>query len=196
MGFTPAGFSGLCIYPSSIYASDLIITFSRPLTEFSILYAPQELACDSSARMRVTAYLNGAEIGTATTNAQAGTWPSETLRINSAQTFDKVVVHYDAPPPTGGDWGPIFMADNMNVTLAPEPPVLSFPQILSDGSFQFSFQYNPGAACSVWSTSDLELPFHAWTHLGAATETTAGVYQFTEPAQLGTTRRFYRVSCP
>ena len=27
-----------------------------------------------------------------------------------------MVVHYDKPPLTGGDWGPIFMADNMYVT--------------------------------------------------------------------------------
>ncbi len=66
MGFTPAGFSGNCIYPSSIYAADLIVSFSAPLTAFSILYAPQELACDSSATMRVTAYLDATSVGTAT----------------------------------------------------------------------------------------------------------------------------------
>jgi hypothetical protein len=33
------------------------------------------------------------------------------------------VVHYDSPPPTGGDFGTIFMADNMIVTasVVPEP---------------------------------------------------------------------------
>ena len=44
------------------------------------------------------------------------------LSFSSAQVFNSVVVHYDAPPPTGGDYGPIFMADNMIVTAAvPEP---------------------------------------------------------------------------
>ncbi len=124
LGFTPVGFSGNCIYPSSVYAADLIVAFSAPLSDFSILYAPEEYACDSSATMRVTAYLNGALVGTATTNAQAGTWPSETLGFSSAQGFNSVMVHYDQPPVTGGDWGPIFMADNMNVTLAPPPPIL------------------------------------------------------------------------
>jgi hypothetical protein len=38
--------------------------------------------------------------------------------LSSPQGFDTVVVHYDAPPPTGGDWGPIFMADYMVVTIA------------------------------------------------------------------------------
>ena len=27
------------------------------------------------------------------------------------------MIHYDAARPTGGDWGPIFMADNMIVTV-------------------------------------------------------------------------------
>lgn len=123
MGFTPAGFAGLSVYPDSVFAADLQVAFSATLTNFSILYAPQELATDSSARMRVTAYMNGTPIGTNTMTADPpGTWPSATLSFSSAQPFNSVVVHYDAPPPTGGDWGPIFMADNMSVTAAvPEP---------------------------------------------------------------------------
>jgi hypothetical protein len=129
MGFTPAGFSGYCIYPSSIYEADLLVGFSQTLTDFSILYAPQELATDSSARMRVTAYMNNTLVGTNTMTAYPpGTWPSATLSFSSAQGFNRVVVHYDAPPPTGGDYGPIFMADNMRVTTAssavPEPSTL------------------------------------------------------------------------
>ena len=89
MGFTPVGFSGNCIYPSSVYAADLLVSFSTALTDFSILYAPQELACDSSATMRVTAYSDGTLVGTATTNAVAGTWPSETLRFSSTQSFNR-----------------------------------------------------------------------------------------------------------
>jgi hypothetical protein len=50
-------------------------------------------------------------------------WPSSTLSYSSAAGFDSVVIHYDAPPPTGGDYGPIFAADNMTVTATavPEP---------------------------------------------------------------------------
>src|SRR5438034_10540500 len=54
VGFTPVSFSGNCIYPNSVYPADLLVSFSAPLTDFSILYAPQELACDSSATMRVS----------------------------------------------------------------------------------------------------------------------------------------------
>ncbi len=117
MGFTPVGFGGYCIYPSSVFPADLLVGFSQTLTGFSILYAPQELGCDDSATMRVTAYMDGALVGTNTTTADPpGTWPTGTLIFSSAQGFNSVVVHYDARPPTCQDYGPIFVADNMSVT--------------------------------------------------------------------------------
>ena len=119
LGFTPAGFSGLSIYPDSVFAADLLVSFSQTITDFSIMYAPEEYACDSSATMRVTAYMGSTLVGTNTTTADPpGTWPTGTLTFSSTLGFDNVVVHYDSPPPTGGDWGPIFMADNMIVTTA------------------------------------------------------------------------------
>jgi hypothetical protein len=196
MGFTPAGFSGYCIYPNSIYAADLQVTFSQTLNSFSILYAPQELACDSSATMRVTAYLNGAIVGTATTNAQAGTWPSETLAITNAQGFDRVVVHYDKPPVTGGDWGPIFMADNLLISLAPPPIFLTGAMTLPNGDFQFSFTNTPGMAGSVWATTNLWAPYSQWTSLGNPTETAPGQFQFTDTPAIGMAQRFYCVRVP
>ncbi|MCE1164145.1 MAG: T9SS type A sorting domain-containing protein [Bacteroidetes bacterium] len=117
MGFTPPGFSGRIIYPSSIYLSDIRIKFDHNLTEFSILYACQELGCDDAARMRVTAYRAGTYVGTNTRTATfPGTWPVDTLRCGFSAGFDSVIVHYDAPPPTCQDYGVIYMADNMRIT--------------------------------------------------------------------------------
>ena len=123
IGLVPAGFSGDCLSPNSVFASDLLVSFpGTTLTDFSILYAPQELATDSSATLRVTAYSGGVLVGTSTATADPpGIWPSATLAFSSAQGFDSVVVHYDSPPPTGGDYGPIFVADDMRVTAVPEP---------------------------------------------------------------------------
>ncbi|MBL8763460.1 MAG: hypothetical protein JNM07_04240 [Phycisphaerae bacterium] len=119
LGFTPAGFGGLCVYPNSVFPADLIADFSEPLTFFSIMYAPQELGCDDSARMRVTVYLGGVQAGTATAAAPVpGTWPTGTLSISAPGGFDRAVVHYDARPPTCQDYGVIFLADNMTVTRA------------------------------------------------------------------------------
>jgi Divergent InlB B-repeat domain len=125
MGFTPIGFAGLCIYPSSIYASDLQISFSTPLSDFSIMFADQELACDSTALMRVRAYRAGVEVGTSTARAPSpGTWPTGTLRISVPSGFDTAVVHFDTPGTLCQDWGPIFMADNMVVTRTCAAPVI------------------------------------------------------------------------
>jgi hypothetical protein len=116
MGFTPQGFAGNCIYPNSIYLTDLLIRFDQKLSGFSIMYSVQELGCDNSATMRVTAYLNGNLVGTNTkVAANPGTWPVDTLSCSFPQGFDSVVVHYDSRPPTCQDYGVIFMADNMNV---------------------------------------------------------------------------------
>ena len=105
MGFTPVGFAGNCIYPSSIYASDLLISFDILLTDISIMYAPQELATDSSCTMKMSAYLGSTFVASNTySNPNPGTWPTGILALtSSAQAFDNVVVHYQAPPVTGGD---------------------------------------------------------------------------------------------
>ena len=197
-GLSPVGFSGLCIYPSSVSAADLIVDFSTPLIDFSILYAPEEYACDSSATMRVTAYLNGALVGTATNNAQAGTWPTETLRFSSPQTFNHVVVHYDAPPVTGGDYGPIFMADNMAVTPAPQPIILEQATMRADGAFQFAFTNTPGSSFTVWGTTNLAPASTNWSALGPVTENPpgSGVYEFTDLQATNLPMCFYRVSAP
>ena len=197
-GLNPAGFTGFCIYPSSVYGADLIVDFSTPLTDFSILYAPEEYACDSSATMRVTAYLNSALVGTATTNAQAGTWPSETLRFSSTQTFNRVVIHYDKAPITGGDYGPVFMADNMAVTAAPPPIVLGSGKRRANGAFQFAFTNTPGSAFTVLGSANAALPLASWYVLGSVTENPpgSGSYQFTDLQATNRPQCFYRVSSP
>ena len=116
LGIAPAGFSGWCLFPSSVFQSDLGITFSERLTDFSVLYAVDELACDTSARMRVTAYADGVAVGTATAQALPGVYPSATLAIAPGARFDSVVVHWDAPGTLCQDYGPIFFADNVTVT--------------------------------------------------------------------------------
>jgi hypothetical protein len=120
MGFTPPGFAGRIIYPNSIFLADLLVHFDQVLTDFSIMYACQELGCDDAATMRVTAYMNGSYVGANTRTATfPGTWPVDTLRCSFPQGFDSVVVHYYLRPPTCQDYGTIFIADNMRVTPVP-----------------------------------------------------------------------------
>jgi hypothetical protein len=117
LGLTPQGFAGNCIYPSGINLSDLLIRFDQKITDFSILYSSQELACDDAATMRITAFMNGIQTGTNTKTAtNPGTWPVDTLKYSFPQGFDSVVIHYDKRPPTCSDYGVIFLVDNMRVT--------------------------------------------------------------------------------
>ncbi|MBK8553681.1 MAG: hypothetical protein IPL53_22570 [Ignavibacteria bacterium] len=133
LGFTPQGFAGLSIYPNSINAADLLVTFDHTLTEFSIMYACQELECDDVARMKVTAYMNGSLVGFNTRTATfPGTWPTDTLSCSFPQGFNSVVVHYDSPPPTCQDYGTIFMADNMRVTAAITGGILTQKYLFRD----------------------------------------------------------------
>src|SRR6185312_5320504 len=120
LGFTPAGFSGNVVYPSSINASDLLISFDQKITDFSIMYSVQELGCDTSATMEVRGYLKGAQVVTSYTIAAVpGTWPVDTLKCSLSTGFDSAVVHFYSHPSRCADWGPIFLADNMKVTAYP-----------------------------------------------------------------------------
>ncbi len=199
IGVTPSGFSGNCLNPTGNGAADLHVSFSQTLMGFSILYAPQELSCDTSATMSVTAYQNGTLVGSATTNATAlcpCTWQSQTLAITSAQGFNSVVIHYVAPGGTCQEYGTIFVADNMVVTPAPPPLLLSSPTRRADGAFQFTFSYTSNATCSVFGTTNPTLPFSNWTPLAGLTEAPPGQYQFTDLEATNIPSRFYRVSSP
>jgi hypothetical protein len=125
VGFTPAGFAGNCIYPSSVFPSDLQVGFSRTILDISILFAPSELACDTTATMRITGYKGGVQVGTSTAQAPTpGTYPTGTLTLSAAQGFDSVVIHYETAPAVC-DSAPVFLADNLTVTPQP-PPAMSF----------------------------------------------------------------------
>jgi|GEM_PF-2107078 len=194
----PAGFSGRFIYPSSVFAADLLVSFSKPLTDFSIQYATQELACDDSATMRVTAYMNGTLVGTSTANSTplcVCTYQVNTLSITTTQAFNNVVVHYDSRPPTCQDWGPIFLADNMTVTPMP-PIVLTNLTRLANGAFQFTFANTPNWPFSVFGSTNLSLPPSNWTTLTGLTEVLPGQFQFTDLQATNNSRRFYRVTSP
>ena len=118
LGLVPAGFSGYAICPNGVFGGDLHVSFNVVLSDFSILVAPHELACDTSATLRVTGYLGANFVATATSQAtNPGTWPSSMLSLNAPQGFNNVVVHYDsAPPPGSCDYGVIFAADDMLAT--------------------------------------------------------------------------------
>jgi hypothetical protein len=94
--------------------------------------------------------------------------------------------------------GRIYVAGDNKVfafTVPVPPIVLTNSLILSNGAFQGSFVNTPGLSFTVYSTTNLALAFANWTRLGAATEISAGNFQFTD-TPVGNQARFYRVSSP
>jgi hypothetical protein len=53
LGFTSSGFSGRIIYANRNNPSDLLIGFDQIMTDFLIMYSPQELSCDNSATIKL-----------------------------------------------------------------------------------------------------------------------------------------------
>jgi hypothetical protein len=78
------------------------------------------------------------------------------------------------------------------VTPSPSPPLLTGPMDLPSGAFQFFYANTAGSNYSVYASTN----FVNWTSLGAATQTTPGYFQFTDPAAAGYARRFYRLHSP
>jgi hypothetical protein len=167
MGFTPPGFSGRIVYPNSVYLADLLVSFNQTLTDFSIMYACQELGCDDAATMKVTAYMNSTLVGFSTRTATfPGTWPVDTLKCSFPQGFNRVVVHYNSPPPTCQDYGVIFMADNMKVT--PLPTAVSgneLPVILSLGQ-NYPNPFNPGTTINYQLRTQSHITLKVFDLLG------------------------------
>ena len=107
-----------------------------------------------------------------------------------------MVVHYDKPPITGGDWGPIFMADNMEVTLAPPPIVLTSAAKLANGAFQFAFTHTPNTTFTVLAAANPALSITNWDVLGGVTEIASGQYQFADLEAINHPHRFYCIRLP
>jgi hypothetical protein len=91
------------------------------------------------------------------------------------------------------------------VSFAPALTVLVTPPILKGTSLQTGFQVSftnvpsAGADLTIWSTTNLALPFNQWQSLGHPAETPNGsysLYQFLDSGATNKSQRFYRVTSP
>jgi hypothetical protein len=144
--------------------------------------------------MRMTAYFGSKIVGTITHKIDPpGTWPTGVLSLTANQPFNQVVIHYDKPPPTGGDYGPIFMADNLVVTVWTAPYVrIDSVATMSNGHIMLQGAGTPLATVTVQATPDLKQQF---TFLGTAVVAGDGSFQFEDTAPVFPSR-FYRVVYP
>ena len=94
--------------------------------------------------------------------------------------------------------GKIYVAGDNRIyafTVPVPPIVLNSAKILGDGTFQFAFTNTPGLGFTVYSSTNLLVPYTNWTRLNMVPEISAGQFQFTESAPLNG-QRFYRVTYP
>jgi len=77
------------------------------------------------------------------------------------------------------------------------PPELTGPAMTGSGPFQFAFANNtPGVTFTVFTTTNLALPFSNWTEQGVPIEIAPGQFQFTDAQATNSPQRFYRVTSP
>ncbi|MEI8290276.1 MAG: BACON domain-containing carbohydrate-binding protein [Verrucomicrobiota bacterium] len=76
------------------------------------------------------------------------------------------------------------------------PPVLNNCAIQSNGSLRFSFTNNQGATFTVWTATNMMLPFTNWTPLCTLTNNGSGQYDFNDLPGTDSSQRFYRVTAP
>ena len=86
-------------------------------------------------------------------------------------------------------------------SVAVTQPMLAGVTYVASGvgaGLQFSFTNTPGASSqfTVWSTTNLALPFVQWQNLGHPTENPAGQYQFIDSQAVGKPQQFYKVTSP
>jgi hypothetical protein len=69
---------------------------------------------------------------------------------------------------------------------------------LGNGSVQLAFTNFSGALFTVLGSTNMALPFGAWSELGPALETPpgSGQFQFTDPQAVNHPQRYYRVRSP
>jgi hypothetical protein len=76
------------------------------------------------------------------------------------------------------------------------PPTLGSVQLLGNGALQFSFTNNPNAVFAVLSATNLALPLSNWTVVGAASNTSSDVFQFTSQPITNGAPLFFTVRSP
>ena len=64
------------------------------------------------------------------------------------------------------------------------------------GGMVIRFTNYPGAAFTLWSTTNLSLPFSQWYNEGAPSNTTGNLFEFTDTTSTNSTQKFYRVTTP
>ncbi len=92
----------------------------------------------------------------------------------------------------------LMLADELRLgatwaAVTPFPlPALGGLRYLGNGAFQFAYTNSTGRGYSVYASTNLM----DWTSIGAATQISPGLYQFTDASATNLPRRFYQLRSP
>lgn len=158
-------------------------------------YYPSSITGSAEANLAL-AYWNGANWNAVRNSG--GSFPAKDTTDNLAGTVSggrfTVAFGMDSTPTLMGLTGTVFALGS--VVVATSPPQLSVSATQSNGTFRFEFASTPGAAFTVFCTTNLSVPFSNWPALGGVTETSPGQFQFTDSQAANSPQRFYRVRSP
>ena len=66
----------------------------------------------------------------------------------------------------------------------------------SNGTFNVSFYGITGQSFTIWSATNVAVPFGSWTSLGSPTEFSTGYYLYRDTQASANSQRYYRVTSP
>jgi hypothetical protein len=75
-------------------------------------------------------------------------------------------------------------------------PVLNAMPGSGEGTFKFYFHITSGSKFTVLATTNMAVPVTNWEMLGSPVSFGSGLFQFTDPAAMHHTQRFYRLRSP
>jgi hypothetical protein len=94
--------------------------------------------------------------------------------------------------PAAMQWDELRVAGAWADVTPPPVPVLFEVKTLGDGAFQLAYTNNSGQTYTVHAATD----FSDWSPIGVATQSSAGLYQFTDNAATNYPQRFYQLRSP
>lgn len=103
------------------------------------------------------------------------------MRQNTAQSV-----------PAAMQWDELRVATNWAAVTPPYMPLITNIKRLPGGAFQFNYTNSGNQTFSVYASTNL----FNWSSIGVATQSSPGLFQFTDPATSNYSRRFYELRSP
>lgn len=202
--------NGAEVAGSELFDCSLAVS-NYPPPQITALNSP--LALGDALAVTGSQFLGFSEGSIGNSQSSAENFPLLQLRsIDSGQTLYLTTTNasdfsYNSAPVLGFPPGPalatIFASGIQStsriVNIGVPVPVgvnLAGPQIVADGSLQFTFTNNIGALFTVLASTNLALPLSNWTVVGGATENPPGSFRFVDPNAQNFLQRFYSIRSP